>query len=66
MGYHMDLNKIALDEFKTRLSSQYLLPSQKILENNLEENFENIKSYGILTMYDLQDTLKSKVKVNKF
>ncbi len=66
MGYHIDLSKISLESFKERLENQYLLPSQKILEDNIDTSFESLKACGLCTMADLQDTLKSKIKLSRF
>lgn len=66
MGYYIDLSKISLDEFKSKLETSYLLPSQQILKDKINENFEKIKNTGIQSMQQLQQVLKTKERVNDF
>ena len=58
--YSIDLSKITLDEFKKILLAAYLLPSQKVILTNLEENFERLKHKGILNLQELRNFLKKK------
>jgi hypothetical protein len=63
MGYYIDLNKITIDEYKTKLESAYLPPSRMILKDRLDERFGHFKNIGIKTVNELMQTLKNK---NKF
>lgn len=66
MPYYIDLNKITLDEFKDNLKSGYLLPSQQILKEDVDEKFKALKSQNIENMHQLQQALKTKGKINDF
>lgn len=66
MGYYLDLSKISLDQFRKKLESTQLMPSQKILKENSEEKFNTIKAQNIKNMHELQQALKTKDRVNKF
>jgi len=58
--YSINLNKITLDEFKNILLTAYLLPSQKLILNNLEQNIERLKNKGLSNLQDLHNLLKKK------
>lgn len=66
MGYYIDLSKITLDEFRRKLCHEYLLPSQQILKENIDERFAIIQSQNIVNLQQLQQELKTKEKVNAF
>jgi len=66
MGYYIDLNKISLDDYKRMLITRYLIPSQTILRENIENNFKTIKNAGFLDMGALKDALKTKKKAEDF
>lgn len=66
MSYYIDLSKISIEEYKTVLRDSYLLPSWKILENNIEENMDIISSNGIENLEQLKTCLKNKKKTVEF
>ena len=66
MGYYIDFSKITLDEFRGMLESTYLLPSQQIIAEDINERFKVLKTHGINNMQQLQQALKSKNDVNRF
>lgn len=66
MGYYIDLSQISLSNFKERILKADLLPSQKILLDNIDKNFDSIKEKNISNMDELQQVLKSKKKVQNF
>ena len=66
MGYYIDLREISLDAFRRKLETTDLLPSQKILKEKMDEGFNVLKAQGIKNMYELQQALKTKAKVNQF
>lgn len=66
MGYYMDLSKISLEQFEKRLKRQHLLPSQKILGIDLEKKFDYLRSNGLFSMSDIQEALKTKIRLNRF
>lgn len=66
MGYHIDLSKISIQDFKDSLLNRYLIPSQELLRENADENFEKLESAGVNTMHDLQQAIKTQKKVEVF
>jgi len=62
MGYYIDLERITIDEYKTKLESSYLPPSRLILKENLEERFGYFKINGIENVHELLKALKNKKK----
>lgn len=66
MGYYIDLSKITLYEFKTKLKTTDLLPSQQILKEFLDERFQVLKSQKIDNIQELQEKIKNKKKINDF
>lgn len=66
MSYYIDLSKITLDKFKDILNSGYLLPSQQILKEDIDDKFFALKSQNIENVYQLQQALKTKGKINDF
>ncbi len=65
MGYYLDLKKISLDEYKSKLELAYLPPSRMILKENLSVRFDFLKNVGIRTVKELQTTLKQKSKFSE-
>lgn len=49
MGYYIDLERITIDRYKTKLGSSYLPPSRMILKEKLDERFGYFKEKGIKT-----------------
>lgn len=58
MGYYIDLEKITIDDYKTKLVSTYLPPSRLILKDKLDERFGYFKSIGIKNIKELIQLLK--------
>ena len=46
MGYSVDLKRITVMQYMEILKNQNLLPSRKLLLDNLEENFRRIENAG--------------------
>ncbi len=65
MGYFIDLHSISLEEYAKKLEKVYLVPSRMILKENIKENFRKLKSIGINSLYDIQQTLKKKDKIKE-
>lgn len=63
MGYYVDLKRISIDEYKDILKSTELIPSWKILEENIDDNLDVIKSYNLKNLDELLTALKSKDNV---
>lgn len=66
MGYYIDLKTISIDNYKEILKNQYLLPSWKILENNIDDNLDIIKKQEVNNLDELLIALKDKGKIQKF
>jgi len=66
MGYFVDLTSISLAKYKRRLKKADLLPSRRILKENIEKNFKGIKAEGIKTVEDLFESLKTRKKLQDF
>lgn len=62
MGYYIDLGKITIDAYLTKLESAYLPPSRLILKEKLDERFGYFKSIGIKNVKELIQLLKKKDK----
>ena len=60
MGYYVDLRSISIDKYKDILKSTELIPSWKILEENIDGNFDAIKSQNLKNLDELLTALKSK------
>jgi hypothetical protein len=65
MGYYIDLEKITLDGYRTKLESAYLPPSRMILKDKLEVRFGYFKSIGIKNVKGLIHLLKKKDKFSE-
>jgi len=65
MGYYIDLEKIEIDDYRTKLESAYLPPSRMILKDKLDERFGYFKSIGIMNVKGLLLILKKKDKFAK-
>ncbi|MCK5016629.1 MAG: DUF4332 domain-containing protein [Candidatus Peribacteraceae bacterium] len=66
MSYYIDLSKITIDQYKKILKQTDLLPSWKILGENIDENLNIIIKHNINNMFDLQTALKNKKRVQEF
>ena len=66
MGYYIDLKTISIDKYKEILKSAELIPSWKILEENMDENLNIIKNNNIENLEDLLTALKNKEAIKMF
>jgi len=66
MGYSVDLNKISILRYREILKKQNLLPSRKILLENLEENFHRIAATGIDNLAELKNNISSTQRLFAF
>ena len=62
MGYYINLKKITIDDYCTKLKSAYLPPSRIILREKLDERFGYFKRIGIKNIQELILLLKKKDK----
>ncbi|WP_340198835.1 DUF4332 domain-containing protein [Ascidiimonas sp. W6] len=66
MGYYIDLKSISLDAYKDILKTKTLIPSWKVLENDIDKNLSILKTNHIKNLDDLLITLKDKGKIQEF
>lgn len=64
--YHIDLEKYSLDKFMYDLKESDLIPSRKILKEDLEGRFRVLKDNNIHNLQDLVNLLKTPKKANEF
>ena len=65
MGYTIDFSTLSIDAYGDSLKKKTLIPSQKILQEGLEEKLAYFKSIGIKTVLELQKILKNKKKLSE-
>lgn len=62
MGYYIDLERITIDDYRTKLELAYLPPSRMILKDRLDERFGYFNSIGIKNVKELIQLLKRSDK----
>ncbi len=65
MGYDIDLSKISIDDYKKILETTHLIPSWKMLKENID-HLDTIKKQGINHLEELQQRLKKKDRLLEF
>lgn len=63
--YLPDLSAIGLEDFKNELKTGRLLPSRKLLLEDMERKFSLLRKAGITNVGGLKDTLKSNNKLGR-
>jgi len=66
MSYSIDLTGVSLQSYQEILRKQNLLPSRRILLNDLETNFQRIVDADISNLLTLKKALSSPEKLSKF
>ncbi len=66
MDYSLDLSKISIDAYKEILKNQYLLPSRKILHQDMDSSFNAIHSSQIRNLAELKNALSTTKKLGTF
>lgn len=66
MGYYIDLKNITIDKYKKILKTTDLIPSWKILEEDVDKNLNKIKKYDVKNLNELLIALKDKSKIQNF
>lgn len=64
--YHIDLEKYSLDKFKKDLEESKLIPSRKILKEDISNRFRVLKDNDIFNLQDLVNVLKTPKKAKEF
>ena len=65
-AFHIDPKKYTLDQFKLSLESREMIPSRKLLKEQIKERFSVIAACGIITIGDLIGALKTKPRIEIF
>jgi hypothetical protein len=60
MGYYIDLKKVSLEDYKSKLAKAYLPPSRMMLRERLDERFDCFTQISIRNVQELLQTLKKK------
>jgi len=47
MGYYIDLSSIGIDKYREGLKTADLIPSWKVLEDDIDKNIEILKNHNI-------------------
>lgn len=63
MRYDLDIERLSLDEYKAILKKQDILPSRRILLENIDENFSWFKSQGRENVAQLKKSISSSRKI---
>lgn len=63
--YYLDLSQISLAQFQKRLETQDLLPSRRILHEEIAARFDTLTSMGISDMQELYEALKTKKRLSQ-
>ncbi len=66
MGYYIDLKSISIDKYKEILKTAELIPSWKVLENDIDKNLDIIKKNNIENLDEILTVLKDKDKIREF
>lgn len=64
MTYTIDIKKISLEDYREILRHQDLLPSRKILQQDLDTNFEAILSLGVSNLHELKSSFSTPKKMD--
>ncbi len=60
MPYHIKAEEITLDGLKARIIETDLVPSRKMLLDDIDENFSKLERSGLKTMADFRKAAKTK------
>jgi hypothetical protein len=63
MEYTLDLERLSVQEYKTLLKQQNLLPGRRILLQDIDENFTVFESREIKTVAQLEKCLFTPTKI---
>ena len=62
-SYHINLKEISLDQFKQTLKQAELIPSRRILKEQIDQRFERLQAQGISNLRDLLSAAKNAKKI---
>ena len=64
--YHLDLTQFSLEQFRHVLETEELLPSRRMLQEDIPVRFSILEQMGIRNLEDLTTALSTKKKVARF
>lgn len=64
--YYINLEKYPLNRFKQELKESELIPSRRILKEQIEERFKILENNGVSNLLDLSNELKTPKKAKEF
>ena len=64
--YHIDLEKFSLGRFKDELKDSELIPSRRVLKDDIEKRFQVLENNNVHNLKDLADVLKTPKKAREF
>jgi predicted flap endonuclease-1-like 5' DNA nuclease len=62
-SYHLNLREISLDQYEQTLKATELIPSRRILKDNIERNFAALQERGISNLAEFLSTVKNTAKI---
>ena len=62
-SYHINLKEISLDQFRQTLKQAELIPSRRILKEQIDQRFERLQAQGISNLKDLLSAAKNAKKI---
>jgi predicted flap endonuclease-1-like 5' DNA nuclease len=63
-SYHIDLQHIPLDEYKQTLKAAELIPSRRILKEQIDDRFSRLQAQGIANLAKFLEAVKSTGKID--
>ena len=66
MSYHINGDKISIEDLQRRIESTDLVPSRSSLLNELNQRMNQIKKQGISTLTELRSALKTAKLIDSF
>ena len=63
MSYYINADKVNLEDLLTRITETDLVPSRVLLLENIKENFNKLKTNGILTLAEFRKSVKNSKKI---
>ena len=64
-NYHLDLQDISLEQYKQTLKEAELIPSRRILKEQIDSRFSRLQAQGISNLAEFLAAVKSTGKINE-
>jgi hypothetical protein len=65
-NYYIDLESISLTEYEKELGQTELMPSRKLLQEDIKKRFTCLNKHGIKNLIDILSVLKTPDKIKRF